>query len=83
MCMYLCYILDERVQLFCVRYRVNMAMAGPQRERSRYTLTNYKHMKTALECNHEDLHATHECWLTLFCDLLCSLLTHMALGTRV
>lgn len=46
-CSRLCYILDERLQPFCVRYRVNMAMAVPQRERSRYTLTNYKHAETS------------------------------------
>ncbi len=34
-CSRLCFILDERLQLFCVRYRVNMGMEVLQGERSR------------------------------------------------
>lgn len=46
-CSRLCYVVDERLQLFCVRYRVSMAMEVPQRERSRYILTYYKHIETS------------------------------------
>lgn len=44
-CSRLCKILDEHLQLFCVRYRVNTAMEVPQRERSRYMLKNFQHIE--------------------------------------